>query len=150
VTTPQRRTSVHLPAGTVDDPTVTSMMTGRLTAVTPDTDLTDALRLMTSLRLHHLPVIEAGGRYLGVVEDADLTRRLAEGLGLPYSGWLRVGALVRRTLPVPRTARRSDAVRQMLADDSDVVLVADGDRPCGLLTATDVLRSLSTQPRQPS
>ena len=146
MTTPQRRPEVHLRPESVDDPPVTSMMTGHLTGITSDTELTDALRLMTSLGIHHLPVIEAGGRYLGVVEDADLARHLAEGLGLPYSGWLRVGALVRQALSVPRTARRSDAVRQMLADESDVVLVADGDRPCGNLTATDVLRSLSTAP----
>ena len=93
--------------------------------------------------IRHLPVIEAGGRCLGVVAEAELVRCLAQGLGLPYSGWLRVGQLVRRVEPIPPTARRSDAARQMCADGSDIVLVMDGNGLRGIVTVTDVLRSLA-------
>ena len=118
-------------------------MAAHLIGVTPRTDLTAALRLMTSMRIRHLPVIEAGGRCLGIIEEADLARCLGEGLGLPGSGWLRVGQLVHRVVPIPATARRSDAARQMCTDGSDVVLVADGNRLFGIVTATDILRSLA-------
>jgi hypothetical protein len=101
MTTPRRRLAASLE--TPDDPPVTSIMATRVSVVPPDTDLTVALRLMTSLHVHHLPVIEVDGRYLGVIEDSELAHHLARGLGLPYSGWLRVGALVRRAVPVPPT-----------------------------------------------
>jgi CBS-domain-containing membrane protein len=146
VTTPQRRLAAP-PETIVDDPPVTSIMAAHLIGIPPDTDLTAALRLMASMGVRHLPVIEAGGRCLGVIVEADLVRSLAQGLGLPYSGWLNVGALVRRLEPIPPTARRSDAARQMCADGSDVVLVADGDGVHGIfhgiVTATDVVRSLA-------
>lgn len=146
MTTPQRR-----PASapeTIDDPAVASIMVHPI-GIPPDTDLTAALRLMMSLGLRHLPVIEAGGRCLGVVAESELVRCLAQGLGLPYSGWLRVGRLVRRVEPIPSTARRSDAARQMCADGSDVVLVMDGNGLRGIVTATDVLRSLGRPEEDP-
>jgi CBS-domain-containing membrane protein len=146
VTTPQRRLAAP-PETIVDDPPVTSIMAAHLIGIPPDTDLTAALRLMASMGVRHLPVIEAGGRCLGVIVEADLVRSLAQGLGLPYSGWLNVGALARRLEPIPPTARRSDAARQMCADGSDVVLVADGNGVHGIfhgiVTATDVVRSLA-------
>jgi cystathionine beta-synthase len=126
-----------------DDPPVTSIMAGFVIGVTPKTDLTAALRLMNSMNIRQLPVIEAGGRYVGVIEEADLTRCLAQGLGRPYSSWLHVGQLVHRVVPVPSTARRSDVARQMCADQTDVVLVADGNSPRGIVTVSDVLRSLA-------
>lgn len=140
MTTQQRRLTE--PPETIDDPTVASIMAAHPIGIPPNTDLTTALRLMTSLGIHHLPVIEADGSCLGLVAEAELVRCLAQGLGLPGSGWLRVGQLVRRVEPIPPTARRSDAARQMCADGSDVVPVADGNGFRGIVTATDVLRSL--------
>ena len=98
MTTPQRRLAAA--PETIDDPAVASIMAHPV-GIPPDTDLTAALRRMTSMGIRHLPVIEAGGRCLGVVAEAELVRCLAQGLGLPYSGWLRVGQLVRRVEPIP-------------------------------------------------
>jgi hypothetical protein len=64
--------------------------------------MTTPQRRLASMGIRHLPVIEAGGRCLGVVAEAELVHCLAQGLGLPYSGWLRVGHLVRRVEPIPR------------------------------------------------
>jgi CBS domain-containing protein len=140
MTTPQRRLAAA--PETIDDPAVASIMAHPV-SIPPDTDLTAALRRMTSMGIRHLPVIEAGGRCLGVVAEAELVHCLAQGLGLPYSGWLRVGQLVRRVEPILPTARRSDAARQMCADGSDIVLVMDGNGLRGIVTVTDVLRSLA-------
>jgi CBS-domain-containing membrane protein len=140
MTTPQPR--LGAPPETIDDPAVASIMAAHPISVRPDTDLKAALRLMTSVGIHHLPVIEPDGRCLGVVAEAELVRCLTHGVGLPGSGWLRVRQLVRHVEPIPLTARRSDAARKMYADGSDVVLVADGKGFRGIVTATDVLRSL--------
>jgi CBS domain-containing protein len=141
MSTPQRRLAA--PPDTIDDdPAVSSIMAPHTVVITPDAELGAALRLMASMGIRHLPVVEPGGRCRGVVVEADLVHSLAQGLGLAGSGWLRVGELVRPVEPVPPTARRSDAARRMCADGGDVVLVADGNGLRGIVTATDVLRSL--------
>jgi CBS domain-containing protein len=139
MTTPERA----VPPETVDDdPPVTTIMAAHLIAITPDTELTAALPLMASMDIRHLPVIEAG-RCLGVVLEADLVRCLAQGPGLGGAAWLRVGEIARPVEPLPPTARRSDAAARMWASGSDVVLVADTDGLRGIVTATDILRSLA-------
>ncbi len=47
---------------------------------------------------------------------------------------------------MPITARRSDAARRM-ANGADAVLVTRGDRLLGIVTASDLIRSLAAMPR---
>jgi CBS domain-containing protein len=45
---------------------------------------------------------------------------------------------------LPVGGRRSLAARAVLAGDVDAVVVTDGDRLVGIVTATDLVRSLAT------
>jgi CBS domain-containing protein len=126
-----------------DDPPITRIMTSRMVAITPDSPLSTALRLMAHAGVRHLPVLDEG-RCVGVVTEADLARFV---LGGPASFaariCVRVSELSWPTEPLPPTARRSDAARRMRTERGDAVIVADRGRLVGLVTTTDLVRSLA-------
>jgi CBS domain-containing protein len=124
-----------------DDPPVTSVMTARVVAITPDAPLRIALQLMTSGNVRHLPVMD-GSRCLGVIGETDLVRAVAVG------GYAVVGPLARPVPTLPVTARRAAAAAAVLTGDLDVALVVDDGRLVGIVTATDLLRSLAEGDRE--
>lgn len=125
-----------------DDPPVTALMTHRIVAITPDADLAVALRLMSAHGVRHLPVID-GTHCLGVLLETDVARLLAGVRPEPGVPAPRVGALCRLAPALEPTARLSDAARRMHAEGVDAVLVTDGERLLGIVTATDLIRSLA-------
>jgi CBS domain-containing protein len=130
-----------------DDPPVTALMTREVVGVTPDTPVMTALSLMASRRVRHLPVL-AGRRCLGLVIELDLVRALAAvPLPLGVAGPL-AGELVRAVGAVAGTARRSEAARLMSAGTADAVLVVDQEHLLGIVTATDLVRSVARQARE--
>jgi CBS domain-containing protein len=127
-----------------DDPPVTALMTRELVGVTPDTPVMTALSLMATRRVRHLPVL-AGRRCLGLVIELDLVRALAAvPVPLGLAGPL-VADLVRPVGVVGGTARRSEAAGVMSAGTADAVLVVDQEHLLGIVTATDLVHSLSRQ-----
>lgn len=52
---------------------VSTIMTKQLVCVSPETGITEALRLMTGERIRHLPVLE-GERVMGMVSIGDLVK----------------------------------------------------------------------------
>ena len=75
-----------------------------------------------------------------------MVRHLAAGPGFPVDRTATpVGLLTRPVASLPVSARRSDAARCMDADGIDVVLVTDGQGLVGIVTATDLVRSLATE-----
>ena len=70
----------EIPRGeqSVDHPScVDEVMTRYVVAVGPDTDLAEAVEVMTSTAVKSLPVIDRNGRVLGVVSRSDVVRMLA-------------------------------------------------------------------------
>ncbi|RMG59645.1 MAG: CBS domain-containing protein [Deltaproteobacteria bacterium] len=55
-------------------------MTKRVIAVTPDTTLREAARLLKENRIHHLPVVE-GERLVGIISDTDIRNATFEKKG---------------------------------------------------------------------
>jgi len=53
-----------------------AVMSSPLVAILPDETLEDAIQVMKENRVHHLPVIDADGRLLGIVAQSDLGRRM--------------------------------------------------------------------------
>ncbi|WP_300007552.1 CBS domain-containing protein [Pseudonocardia sp.] len=130
------------PEAVDDDPPLTAVMTRRIVAIVPDAELAVALRLMAARRVRQLPVLD-GTRCLGVVLETDVARLLAARRPEPGVPAQRVGELCRPVPALGPTARRSDAARRMHTEGTDVVLVTDGERLLGILTATDLIRSLA-------
>jgi CBS domain-containing protein len=138
--------SQHLaaPPETVDeDPPITRLMTTRLIGITPDAALSTALHLMATTGVRHLPVLD-GDRCRGIVHEADVARFVSSGFDPPISrAALHVEDLTRPTEPLPITARRYDAALRMQTEHVDAVLVMEEDRLVGIVTATDLVRSLA-------
>lgn len=118
-----------------DDPAVHELMTHRLVAITADATADVALRLLTTLGAHHLPVM-AGPRCVGVVDEADLLRGLADGR-------LLVGHLARPVPMLQPDDRRGAAARRLYDEAAGAALVADGERLLGIVTVTDIVRSVA-------
>ncbi len=55
---------------------VSQFMTAPVIAVSPDDTIERAAELMTENQIHHLPVITAEGRLVGMVAQSDLGRRM--------------------------------------------------------------------------
>jgi CBS domain-containing protein len=56
---------------------VEAIMTSRVVTVTPKQDAHDCMRLMTDMRIRHLPVV-SGDRVVGVLSIGDLVRAVIE------------------------------------------------------------------------
>jgi CBS domain-containing protein len=58
--------------------TVREVASTQLVTIDPQEDLDEALRLMASNQIRRLPVVEEGGRLIGVVAQADIAREAKE------------------------------------------------------------------------
>ena len=127
-----------------DDPAVTGFMTHRIVAIVPEADLAVALRTMAERRVRHLPVLD-DARCVGLVVETDVARLLAGERPEPGVPPMRVADVCRQVPAVEPTASRSAAARSMHTGGIDAVLVVDGERLLGIVTATDLIRSLAAE-----
>ena len=128
-----------------DDPPLTDVMSRHLVGITPDAAVATALHLMARTGLRHLLVMD-GPKCLGMLAEMDLLRCMAQG-GALTAGWSNVVREIARPVEaMPITARRSDAARRM-TNGAEAVLVTSGDRLLGIVTTSDLIRSLAAMPR---
>jgi len=66
---------------------IADVMTRRVASVAPDAGIRDALMLMLKNKFSGLPVIEAGGKLVGVVTEGDFLRRGETGTEKTSSPW---------------------------------------------------------------
>jgi CBS domain-containing protein len=132
------------PEAADDEPLVRRDMTGNVVAIVADADLLIASRIMAARRVRHLPVME-GPRCLGLLLEIDVLQALALADNPLVRPPLLAGELC-RTAPVVRPDdHRSTAARQMRATGIDAALVCEGEAVVGILTATDLIRSLASE-----
>jgi CBS domain-containing protein len=127
------------------DPAISTFMTRGVVAVLPGTRLIDALRVMDSAGVRHLPVVE-DNRCVGLLAETDMLRQLVtQGLLRPRCTMrLTAGEVCRRPAPVvPVWSTRAIAAQMMLATGSDAVVVQDNERLVGIVTAYDLATSLT-------
>jgi predicted transcriptional regulator len=119
-------------------------MTSRVVAVSPGTALIEALRVMDSAGVRHLPVVEET-RCVGLLTEIDMLRELVtHALVQPESmGRLTAAEVCRRPAPVvPVWATRATAAHVMLALGVDAVMVLENDHIHGIVTTSDLAASL--------
>jgi CBS domain-containing protein len=75
---------------------VKSVMTSRIVVTSPDADIEEALRVMTTNKVRRLPVLDEKAGLVGLVHVADIAKALAEKAG--YSTSL-ITAMTKETLP---------------------------------------------------
>lgn len=145
-------------------PLVMDVMTREVFAVSPDTSLETAARLLTERRVSGAPVIDDRHRVVGVISLSDLAdpdRTPSEDLGYPIyyrvtDGWtdeLGSGAYSRpgrvadvmtaAVISVPADANVLDATTRMLQLGVHRLLVVHGDRLSGVVSTVDLLRAFA-------
>jgi acetoin utilization protein AcuB len=129
--------------------TVRERMSRRVATVRPDLNLTDAAKLMRARKIRHLPVVDEGGRLVGMVTARDLRQALfapavqadtEDLLGVLQA--LSVGdVMTRGVLSVRAATSIHDAARLMHERKLGALPVLERERLVGILTETDVLRA---------
>ena len=140
---------------------VESIMTSGIIAVSPDTLVIDAARLMLEKRISGMPVVDASGRLVGVFTEGDLLRRTELGTDRRRGGWVEFlfgsgrratdyththGVRVEEVMTRhPLTCRAHDDLRTVIEVMIEravkrLIVVADG-RPIGIVSRADVVRA---------
>src|SRR5436190_654531 len=118
-------------------------MSSKLIGIVPEAKLATALHVMATAEVRHLPVI-AGQECVGVLVESDVIELIAVQRGAPSAGLLtRVEQVCRPPVLAQPTSVRSHAAQQMMTSRTDVVLVADQGRIVGIVTASDLVRSIA-------
>jgi CBS domain-containing protein len=149
------------------DLTAGDIMTRDLVTVGPDTGVTEAAHLMSSKRVGALPVVDGDGSMVGFVTEGDLIMQdakvhfptylsllggyvFAPGSTDRFEAALRkaVGATVRDVMtpdPITVTAQAlvTDVATLLVERDISRVPVLDGKRLVGIVSKSDIVRSLS-------
>jgi CBS domain-containing protein len=117
------------------------IMTAPAWTIGPESTLEEAARLMARERLHHLPVVDAGG-LVGIISAADLIGRDA-----PDAGRKRAGDVMQREpVTLSRTATLQDAAALLAAGDYHSLPVVDpAGKVAGIVTSTDLITALLHQ-----
>lgn len=132
---------------------VREAMTANPVTVRPEDSLQQALDLLDKYQVHELPVVERGGRLIGIVTDGDLK------LLTPAYPLLPVQEEVRQTLrdlrvatamtvePVVISPEESllEATKRLFEHSISSLVVTEGERLLGLLSVTDILRIIIEQ-----
>lgn len=153
---------------------VTEIMTTDVLALSPETSITDAVRLLSERGVSGAPVVDAEGRYVGLLDDTDLilsearlhapttVELLGAYLTLPgeqrrYEQELKhaLGRTAGEVMETDATtvgpeATVEDVATIILDTDHSRVPVVDADgRVVGIVTRGDLVKSLYRAPADP-
>ena len=150
--------------------TARDLMTPDVVTVPPDSPVIAVARLLSERGISAVPVLDARGRLLGIVTEADLIRRLAGEADRP-AGWLRglfadpaaqadryarthgitaSDVMTERVVTVDETATAAEVAHLMEDKGVRRVLVMREGRLRGLVSRADLLRALVAPPQAAS
>jgi CBS domain-containing protein len=127
--------------------------------IDPQAPLATAVAVMRERRLRHLPVVDDGGRLVGIVTDRDIRSAILGPAVAEYAGTAgrgRLGALARDlddvrishvmtwgALTTRPDAPLAQAAAVMVGARVGSLPVVEGDRLVGILTEQDVLKAVA-------
>lgn len=129
---------------------VSERMTRTPVTVTPETPVTDALRLMNQRKVRRFPVVDSDGRLVGIVSDKDLLNA-TPSVATTLAVWeipdllskIRVEhVMTRNVITVAADTPLETAARVMADSKIGGLPVMDGDKLVGIITETDLFKSL--------
>jgi acetoin utilization protein AcuB len=126
---------------------VRSRMTASLHTVTPDTTIADALTMARAERIRHLPVLE-GTKLVGLVTDRDLRSAVppawsdADDYRKSVSTKKVREVMSKAVITAPPTTPVEEASKLMYENRIGCLPVMENDKLVGIITETDLLRSL--------
>jgi CBS domain-containing protein len=134
-------TTTHRAPSAARVSTARDVMTGAgLLTVSGTTPVEEAANLLTRHRWTALPVVDAGGRLIGIVSEADLVRDPLEGRRSPRPRTV-AEAMTTDVVSLPPHAGIPELNRLMSSHGLRVVPIVEGDRLVGIVTRGDLLRS---------
>lgn len=149
---------------------VADIMVKQVHAVGPQEAVRAIALTMLARGISGVPVVDAGGRVLGVVSEGDLIRRPEIGTERSKSGWLEMlvadeggarefvkthGLCAREVMTQPAItvapeASLVEAVRLMQKHGVKRLPVVENGRLVGMLSRADLVRLLAMEPRKPA
>jgi CBS domain-containing protein len=119
--------------------TVGDVMTREVVTLHPEQSVQEAVNLFAPRQFRHIPVVDDSG-LVGVLSDRDAFRALAQHADLAT---LTVANVMRRELEtVSESTPLATAARLLLRHRINCLPVVDGHRLAGIVTTTDLLRTL--------
>jgi CBS domain-containing protein len=135
---------------------VSDLMTRHVVSVRPDTPFKDIVRLLAENEVTALPVVDGGGRIVGVVSEADLLRKAGDRPRIdgrvplpPLEAWERAkaeGARAEELMSAPAVCAHPgwnvvEAAQLMEVQGiKRLPVVDDTDRLVGIVSRRDLLR----------
>jgi acetoin utilization protein AcuB len=124
---------------------VREVMTPTPFCIDSGTDMLEILRIFHKNRVRHLLVTDVEGRLLGLVSERDVLRCFGPGMrpsekylsGITDADVLSSDPIAGQFTTSPDTPLK-DAVTEMIGRGIDCLPIMEGDRPIGILTATDL------------
>lgn len=132
---------------------VQEWMTKDVIAITPETSMMKASRLMKDKKIRRLPVVDEGGRVVGVVSDRDVKEASpskATTLDMHELYYLLSELKVKDIMTkTPFCAKENDSVENvalvmMERGFGGMPVVADDNKLVGIITESDIFRVLVT------
>ena len=105
-----------------------------------DADYREAFNIMQERELHHLPVVDADGKVVGIIagRDLKLAARIFREAPTEVSEVMHSPVVT-----VSPDEPLGDATRMMISNRIGSLPVVDGDQIVGIVTETDLLRALT-------
>jgi CBS domain-containing protein len=141
-------------------PTARDVMTKKVTTVTADTTISSLLETLKTTKFSGFPVVDAGGKAVGLISQNDVLRALAAGTSQDRKAGTRLlegaggnpSAVLSKTvqdLMSPRivSCAPGDPLSKVCKTMADArvhrVVVLDKGKVAGLVSATDVVRHVA-------
>lgn len=128
------------------DAMVGDLMTRDPIVVTEDTPLPDVVDLLDRFDVSGVPVVDQWGDVAGVISRTDLVKvRSTEDLWASWPGLTARHLMSRPALTVSEDTPLAEAIHRMETDQVHrlVVVADDGRTPIGLLSTTDIVRTMT-------
>ena len=126
---------------------VAELMQRNVRTIAGEANVAEVVLSLADAHVSGLPVVDKGGRMIGVVSSTDVLAAEAESPGL------RRDVLEETSVREIMTARPytvmpdqdvREAARQMLYADVHRLFVVEGDRLLGVISTTDIVRAVAT------
>jgi CBS domain-containing protein len=125
---------------------ILEVMSDRPRAVTPETSIREAARLMEEEDVGSLPVVDQGTRLIGILTDRDITVRVVGRGSDPES--TRVGEVASTDIVVLSPEHDLDEALAVMAREQvrRLPIVGGEDQLVGMLSQADVARATKEKP----
>jgi CBS domain-containing protein len=128
---------------------VSELMQTDVQTVRPDVVVNDAVVSLAESHITGLPVVDGGGRLVGVISTTDILASEEEVEDQEAREELFEGTLVQdlmtpRPLTIASDATVKEAAQEMLYADVHRLFVVEQERVVGVLSTTDIVRAVAT------